>query len=329
MNLILSIILILLIIIIYIFMIQVFTVLFRITGLTKEKARFQVISLLTNSGYTTSESEIITNNRRRRNIATSCMITGTIFNVLIVSLIINILFNIKADIEESYIWMIVSFSVFILILVIMRLKVVRNGMERFIEFLADKLDHSKREENVITVLDVYGKNSIVEIHMNRVPDFMVDKALKDCYLKTKYSLNVMLVKRNNRVLEVNADTIISKGDNVILFGLTQNIRDIFGIKTNKSNEAIDESKENIIALIDNYGDVGMAQVIINILPKELDGVSLSSSGLKEKYDLNILMLKRNDSAILVGADSEIMLHDEVIIFGPYKNIKKLFVEGNN
>ena len=40
-------------------LIQVFSVLFRISGLTKVKAKFQVISLLTNSGFTTSESEIV------------------------------------------------------------------------------------------------------------------------------------------------------------------------------------------------------------------------------------------------------------------------------
>ena len=326
MNLILSIILILVIIIIYIVMIQVFTVLFRITGLTKEKARFQVISLLTNSGYTTSESEIITNNRRRRNIATSCMITGTIFNVLIVSLIINILFNLKTDITESYIIMLIAFLVFIAILILMRLKVVRIGIERMIEAIANRLDHSNREENVITVLDIYGKNAICEVHINRLPDFMLDKGLKDCHLKSKYSLNVMLVKRGNRIIEVNADTIISKGDSVIIFGSTQNIRDIFSFTTKKAHEAIDDTKQNIITLIDNYGEVGMATVKINRLPKEMEGRSLSESSLKDKYSLNVLMVKRNENPILVSADTEIILNDEVTIFGPYKNIKRLFLE---
>ena len=45
-------------VIIYYVLIKFYTVLFRITGLPEEKAGFQAVSLLTNAGYTTGESEI-------------------------------------------------------------------------------------------------------------------------------------------------------------------------------------------------------------------------------------------------------------------------------
>ena len=45
--------------VLYILIIDVFTILFRMSGMTEEKAKFQVISLLTNSGYTTKESELV------------------------------------------------------------------------------------------------------------------------------------------------------------------------------------------------------------------------------------------------------------------------------
>ena len=38
---------------------ELFTLLFRFTGLPDEKARFQVISLLTGCGFTTRESELL------------------------------------------------------------------------------------------------------------------------------------------------------------------------------------------------------------------------------------------------------------------------------
>ena len=63
-----SAILIMVFIIIYYMLIQVFSVLFRISGLTKVKAKFQVISLLTNSGFTTSESEIVVTDKLRRKL---------------------------------------------------------------------------------------------------------------------------------------------------------------------------------------------------------------------------------------------------------------------
>ena len=62
---------------------EVFTVLFRLTGLTREKARFQVISMLTNSGYTTSESELITQSKVRRRLARLTMLFGYSFTVTI------------------------------------------------------------------------------------------------------------------------------------------------------------------------------------------------------------------------------------------------------
>ena len=48
---------------------EVFTVLFRLIGLPEEKARFQVVSLLTGTGFTTRESEMILSTRSRRRLA--------------------------------------------------------------------------------------------------------------------------------------------------------------------------------------------------------------------------------------------------------------------
>ena len=39
---------------------------FRLTGMSEDKARFQVISLLTNSGFTTSESELILKSKKKK-----------------------------------------------------------------------------------------------------------------------------------------------------------------------------------------------------------------------------------------------------------------------
>ena len=55
---------------------ELFAILFRFTGLPDEKARFQVISLLTGTGFTTKESEIILSSRRRRRLARATMLFG-------------------------------------------------------------------------------------------------------------------------------------------------------------------------------------------------------------------------------------------------------------
>ena len=143
MSLILSLVLIIVFIVIYMLMIQIFTVLFRLTGLTKEKAHFQVISLLTNSGFSTRESELITTNRSRRRIAKFAMITGTIFNVLIASLLINILFNIKFDEMESLKIMGIAIGIFAGLLLIINLPFFKKAFERLIEKVAIKVNNKK------------------------------------------------------------------------------------------------------------------------------------------------------------------------------------------
>ena len=65
-----------LIILIYWVITELFTILFRFTGLPDERARFQVISLLTGCGYTTRESEMFLSNRRRRRLARITMLFG-------------------------------------------------------------------------------------------------------------------------------------------------------------------------------------------------------------------------------------------------------------
>ncbi|MBR2000686.1 MAG: potassium transporter TrkA, partial [Firmicutes bacterium] len=74
-----------LLIMFYIVIADIITIFFRLAGMTEEKARFQVISLLTNSGFTTQESEAVVNSKIRRRLATATMIFGYAFTVTILS----------------------------------------------------------------------------------------------------------------------------------------------------------------------------------------------------------------------------------------------------
>ena len=60
---------------------ELFSLLFRFTGLPEEKARFQVISLLTGCGFTTHESELLLSTRSRRRLARLTMLFGYVFNL--------------------------------------------------------------------------------------------------------------------------------------------------------------------------------------------------------------------------------------------------------
>ena len=71
------------IVLIYWIILELFTLMFRITGLPDDKARFQVLSILTGAGFTTRESESIVSSRMRRRLAQGTMLFGYVFNVTI------------------------------------------------------------------------------------------------------------------------------------------------------------------------------------------------------------------------------------------------------
>jgi hypothetical protein len=66
-------------------------VLFKLTGLSEEKARFQVISLLTGSGFTTKEAELITQHPSRRKLAQILMVIGYVGFLTVLSFFVNII----------------------------------------------------------------------------------------------------------------------------------------------------------------------------------------------------------------------------------------------
>ena len=70
-----------LIVLLYWVITELFGIFFRFTGLPDEKARFQVISLLTGCGFTTRESEMILSNRPRRRLARITMKTRSVLPV--------------------------------------------------------------------------------------------------------------------------------------------------------------------------------------------------------------------------------------------------------
>ena len=318
MGLITSVILILAFIVIYVIVIQIYSVLFRITGLTKEKAHFQAISLLTNSGFTTSESEIITSDRFRRRIAIAAMINGYAFSVIIVSLIINVILSLKEDMQDqTLIVMLYAFGIFVGLIIITQIPIVKKLFEKFIQFVATKVLRRNKNENIIIMLDNYGRDSMAEVYLNRVPEFMVDTALVDMKIKEKYHLNVLMVKRNGKVIDVNRDTIFKKGDRLVVFGSTSSINNVF-------NKRKKEQKTNTLDLIEEYGEEAMVEIQLNIVPDILKNKGLFESGLKSEYSINLLTIKRKDVSVAITNDTILQEKDAIVVFGPYSNIKNIF-----
>lgn len=332
MNIWLAIALILAVITFYLLAIEIFSVAFKLTGLSSKKIKFQVASLFTSTGFTTNESELITGDDRRRRIATACMYTGHIFSVAIMGLIINVFFtlvnmkeidySIQTYTEWYFIILYIASGLFLL-MVILKIPPINKHFQKFLETIAINSSSKSRHTNYVSVIDLQGKHAIAEVILNHVPSFAEETPLSEMELTKNYSINVLSVKRGKRIIDVTKDTMFRKGDIVIVFGLLNDIKQAF-INSITGEENKETEKFNEINLLNNYGVNALVEVYVDEVPAELENVKMEESHLKDRYGISISILKRKDEYVIVNKDTIIQKGDTLTLFGPYKSIKLLF-----
>lgn len=330
MNIWLAISLILAVISLYMFVIEAFSVAFKLTGMATNKIRFQVASLFTTAGFTTAESELITNDERRRKIAVTCIYTGHIFSVVIMGLIINVFVSlgvgkkVELDFVSWYfIVLYVSVGIFLLMLFI-KIPPVNRKFQKFLERIAINASKKSRNTNIVTVLDYYGKNAIAEIVLNKIPDFANELTLFQMELTKKYSITILSIKRGKRTLEVTKDTMFRKSDILVTYGLINDIQEAFVNSVSEKEKVIVVDDSNELTLLNNYGSNALMEVDVSEVPQELDGIKMKDSALTSRYGINIITIKRNDEYLSAGKETIIQKGDKITLFGPYKSIKHLF-----
>ena len=81
--------------------------------------------------------------------------------------------------------------------------------------------------NEINLVNNYGKNALVEVYIDEVPEELDGVMIKDAQLKDRYSITIGIIKREDEYVYVDKDTIIQKGDTLTLFGPYKNIKMLF------------------------------------------------------------------------------------------------------
>ena len=329
MNLSTSFLLIVVFVVIYVILINIYSVLFRLTGMTKEKSIFQSISLLTNCGYTTGESEIVVNDKTRRRIACGAMISGYVFSVVIVSLLINVFLNLNiSTLQSSLTFILICCGVLLGVLIVFQLPFVKKFFDKLFEKIALLFFKKNKRDNVITLLDNYGKDVIAEVYLNRIPSILDGKSLMESKIKNDYKMNFLMFNRKGKIHDVHRDTIFQKGDVIVIFGNYQNIKDLFLTKSENIVAALEQNEvklENELELIENYGSEAMAKIKVNVIPNILKECALFDSKLKKNHKINVMMIEREDKAIPLDNTTVIKQYDSMIVFGPYSKIKEVFL----
>ena len=115
-------------------MIEIFTTIYSIEGIQLNKAQFQIISILTRTGFTTSESELMLLTKRRRKITELMMLFSYIFNISIVSTLVNIIISSAGPaINELIIGIVLTIINFLIIALLNKSTKVKSKLENLIK----------------------------------------------------------------------------------------------------------------------------------------------------------------------------------------------------
>ena len=213
------------IILLYWVIAELFTFFFRLTGLPAEKARFQVISLLTGTGFTTRESEIVLSSRQRRRLARVTMLFGYVFNLTIVSAFINVFLSMKViQAGEQVFSFLIPLGTAALIFVFMRVPKIHAWGDNLLRRLADRIFNRKETFNAVMLIDNISSESIAQVTLRHIPEEYRGVSLAETRLRAETGILVMLVERGGgKPVAAQADTVFEEGDKLTVFGDYQTI----------------------------------------------------------------------------------------------------------
>ncbi|MFZ7102219.1 MAG: TrkA C-terminal domain-containing protein [Peptococcaceae bacterium] len=206
---------------------EIGTIAFKLTGLSKDTARFQAISLITNTGFTTGEAELIVRDKTRRRIAAFLMVTFYVSLPLIIATVLDTfsrgltILNISLAIIALYISYII----------------MRN--ENFIAFLEKHIEKNLityavvQEKSLQEILAVDSDYKIVQVYIENHD--VVHKPLANLALQ-KQEIIVLAIERTQELIKrPQGYHTMELGDKVLLYGDINNIEKLFGCSEKNCN----------------------------------------------------------------------------------------------
>lgn len=209
---------------IFIFISEVVSLIFELTGMPPDKAKFQVISLLTGTGFTTQESEIITQHPIRRNLAYFTMIFGFAGWATIVSFLVNVIQN-ELHLQD----VLIIITIGLVLLIILRNRVIISTVERLIKgYLFNRIFKNQARKNIYTLIKRDGDYGIYSVLIEEDSE-LNGKTLIESNLKQR-EIQVLNIDKGSKTIQFpTAEYLIEKNDTLLIYGKRDNIREIFQI----------------------------------------------------------------------------------------------------
>ena len=180
------------------------------TGMERTKARFQALSALTGTGFTTTEAESIVNHPKRRKIATWLIFLGSVGIITFLFLLILYLrAGLNAPTLGHIIIIIVSVVVFVLL--------VWTGIINSLSNSIIKLFHKARVIIPEQILHQSGEYGVARVKMGETEEF------KDLTIgNTKYkerNITILAIERGSTVVsQPKDDETLMTGDYLLCYG---------------------------------------------------------------------------------------------------------------
>lgn len=193
----------------------------RLTGLDEQRAHFQALSAITNTGFTTRESELIVGDPQRRRIVSVLMVFGNVVMVTLIGLLVGSFATLKE-------WFELPIHVLVLLLGggLLYLLLRTQGLtRRFSRWMDAKLAARMhiREQSVSEVLALAEGYGVAEV---RVPSDSpwLGKSIGEADLRER-GLLVLAIRRGDTVLAApSALDRILPDDRLVCYGQLARMR---------------------------------------------------------------------------------------------------------
>jgi hypothetical protein len=210
---------------------------FQLTGLEWSLAKFQALSCFTGTGFTTKESELVVSNPQRRKIASVLIVLG---NAGLVTMIATFANSLRPGVAETKIslpflkdfmpssllpW--VNFAVIILLFLLLYKLFTHDDSAHSLTGFLRKFVLKRYMIKPVTFEELlistggYGVSRITVCANSSV----LNKTLIESRLRS-YDITVLAVVRGRQTIpNSSADTIFSLNDELICFGMLENIHE--------------------------------------------------------------------------------------------------------
>lgn len=200
--------------------IEVTVLLFSMTGLKRTIARFQVISMLTGTGFTTDESSLIIDHPIRRRISAAVILFGYFSLAVIISAIAALLVN---NLRFRLLTIVIAFL--IAIIVTFRNRKVFNYFKRRFEHEMDE-QFNLEDLPMKTALALEEQDTVEILHIAEESGYLGRKCNE--LILEEDDLNLLFIQRGDLILRkaLQSETL-QLGDKLMIFGNRKRIQEKF------------------------------------------------------------------------------------------------------